>query len=62
MNKREHFRDVNVRKRMHYRVKHVVHEDHPHYCARGLRVPRHGVVGARAGPASKDGCHADERD
>jgi len=62
MYKREHFRNVHVRQRVHDRVEHIVHEYHPDDCACGLRVLRHGVVCARAGPAGKDGGHADESD
>jgi len=45
---------------MHDRVEHVIHKNHPHDGARGLRVLRHGVVGARAGPAGEHGGHPDE--
>lgn len=62
MHERKHFRDVHVSQWMHDRVEHIVDEDHAHDCARGLRVLRHGVVGARAGPAGEDGGHADESD
>jgi len=47
---------------MHNRIKHVIHKNHPHDCARGLRVLRHRIVGACASPAGEDGGHADERD
>lgn len=62
MHKREHLRDVHVRQRMHDRIKHIVNEYHANDCARGLRVLRHGVICARAGPAGEDGGHADESD
>jgi hypothetical protein len=47
---------------MHDRIKHIIYEYHPHDSARGLRVLRHGVVCAGAGPAGKHSCHADESD
>jgi hypothetical protein len=47
---------------MHHCVKHIIHENHPHHSARGLLVLGPGVVGAGAGPAGEDGCHADEGD
>lgn len=59
MHKWKHLRNVHIRQRMHDRIKHVIHKNHSHDGAGGLRVLRHGVVGARAGPAGEDGGHSD---